>query len=438
MQTIANKIAILGIPLDNVDSDGALDAINTMIDQFQSDGVARYVTTPNVDFLVNVLSPTSFRASNPALAAAYHEADLSIADGMPLVTASRLFGTPLRGRVAGSDLVPKIFAECQGLKIYALGGDDRTLKHVAAIIDRLNPTIQIVGSASPFILLDGKPPEELLRDDESIVAAINNAQPDVLLLALGNPKQELWFRRNRHRLRVPVSIGIGGTFNFIVGRIRRAPRWLQMVGLEWLYRVYAEPRRLWKRYAKGLVVFGSAFLAAYLADRLLRLTACGPVRHRRREPRVEMIEGVGVVQGAYRLTAKNISSHKARALEAARSSDFVLLDLNGTAYCDAAGLGFIAALKQSLEGSGKLLRLAGPSQRLRTQMVWQRFWPVVKDFVLPDRQFAVDQLAAMVAAQNEAACKPIAAEMSPSVSIYGESLDHVENTIRTVTNLEKP
>ena len=96
---------------------------------------------------------------------------------------------------------------------------------------------------------------KLDEDQPEIVARINAAKPDILFVALGNPKQELWMGRNRAKLDVGAMIGIGGTFNFIAGRVKRAPRWVQRFGLEWIYRIIQEPGRLWRRYAYGLVKF---------------------------------------------------------------------------------------------------------------------------------------------------------------------------------------
>ena len=96
---------------------------------------------------------------------------------------------------------------------------------------------------------------KLDREQPEIVERINAAKPDILFVALGNPKQELWMGRNLSKLDVGAAIGIGGTFNFIAGQVQRAPRWVQKSGLEWVYRIVQEPGRLWKRYAYGLVKF---------------------------------------------------------------------------------------------------------------------------------------------------------------------------------------
>ena len=116
--------------------------------------------------------------------------------------------------------------------------------------------MKVAGLDPAFVKLDEEQPE--------IVERINAAKPDLLFVALGNPKQELWMGRNAARLDVPVMIGVGGTFNFITGRVKRAPRWVQRSGLEWIYRICQEPGRLWRRYAYGLVKFSWLSLRALL------------------------------------------------------------------------------------------------------------------------------------------------------------------------------
>ena len=109
------------------------------------------------------------------------------------------------------------------------------------------PPVKVVGIDPAIVSLDADQPD--------IVARINAARPDLLFVALGNPKQELWIGRNAARVNVPVMMGVGGTFNFIAGCVKRAPRWMQRCGMEWIHRILQEPRRLWRRYAYGLVKF---------------------------------------------------------------------------------------------------------------------------------------------------------------------------------------
>ena len=192
---------------------------------------------------------------------------------MPIVLLSKLLRNPLPARVTGADMVPAICRRCaeEGLSVYVLGGDKEVVEEAFAKMDSVEghvipnapggglgtsrPAI-LAGHDDSFIKLD--------QDQPEIIERINAAKPDVLFVALGNPKQELWMGRNRAKLDVGVMIGVGGTFNFIAGRVKRAPKWMQRCGLEWIYRIIQEPGRLWKRYFIGLIKFNIMVLGALL------------------------------------------------------------------------------------------------------------------------------------------------------------------------------
>ena len=212
-------------------------------------GPPKIVVTPNVDFIVNAVRGWPFRGDE-AQWRILREADLAVADGMPVVLLSRLLRDPLPARVAGSNLVPDLCPRCkaEGLRFYVLGGAEEALAEALAAMERkAGFPMPIAGSDHSFVKLGEKQPE--------IVERINAAKPDILFVALGNPKQELWLARNAAALDVPVALGIGGSFNFVAGRVKRAPRWMQKCSLEWVHRIAQEPGRLWRRYAYGLVKF---------------------------------------------------------------------------------------------------------------------------------------------------------------------------------------
>ncbi|MDA9981337.1 WecB/TagA/CpsF family glycosyltransferase [Gammaproteobacteria bacterium] len=257
---------LLGIPVDNVDIDEAVRLIDQMVNTYKQDKRARYVATVNVDFLVKAISILPNRARDHEMLNILRKSDLVTADGAPLVLLSKLTGQPLKQRVAGADLVPAIAekAAAAGHRIFLLGADESTAAQAAYALRSKYPKLKIVGTASPLVHITGNEMIHAAERDRTIVAQINTTRPDILLLAFGNPKQEIWFERNRFKLHVPVSIGIGGTLSFIAGTIKRAPRWMQASGLEWIYRVIQEPGRLWKRYAEGLFKFSLMALPALL------------------------------------------------------------------------------------------------------------------------------------------------------------------------------
>lgn len=245
---------LFGIPVARVATAEALDRIAELAGRPPA-GRCRILVTLNVDFLVNAL-PVCFHRAVPGLLPVLRGADFVCADGMPVVLLSRLLGCPLPERVAGADLVPLLAerAARDGLRLYFLGGaPDQTRKAEAILLERF-PGLRIVGIDTPFVSPDDT--EESRRQDAEICARINAARPDLLLVAFGNPKQELWLGRNAAQLKAAAAIGIGGSFNFLSGSVRRAPRWMQRSGLEWVYRIVQEPARLWKRYGLGLLKFG--------------------------------------------------------------------------------------------------------------------------------------------------------------------------------------
>jgi len=215
----------------------------------------KFVATLNVDFVSNAVSGWPF-GGNDELWGYLKSADLVTADGMPIVLLSKLLRNPLPERVTGADMVPAICRRCaeEGLSVYVLGGNREVVEAAFAKLNVANCQLKIAGIDDSFVKLDEDQPE--------IVDRINAAKPDMLFVALGNPKQELWMGRNRAKLEAGTMVGIGGTFNFIAGRVKRAPRWMQRCGLEWIYRIIQEPGRLWRRYAYGLVKFSWLSLRA--------------------------------------------------------------------------------------------------------------------------------------------------------------------------------
>ncbi|WP_052012431.1 WecB/TagA/CpsF family glycosyltransferase [Alicyclobacillus hesperidum] len=200
--------------------------------------VKQTVHTVNVDHLVLREQDEHYRKASDS-------ADLITADGMPIVWFSRLVGRALPERVAGADLVHKLLllpAE-QGLRFFFLGTTTEVCAKAREVAMDANPSVQIVGFASPT-------PGEL-RDPEvitSLQAQINESGANVLLVALGAPKQEILIYRWEAHLDTVVNIGVGASLDFLAGKVARAPRWVQRMGIEWLYRLSREPRRMWRRY----------------------------------------------------------------------------------------------------------------------------------------------------------------------------------------------
>lgn len=248
---------IFGLPIDNLSTEETVEKIFSMISQFKRDKTPRLIGSVNVDNLVMTHSWLPGKTPrHPEMLQILRSADLINADGMPLVWLSKLLGSPLKERVAGADLVPALCeaAALYNARVFLLGGQEEVTNKAAEKLVQDNPSLDICGIATPFVNIEG----EKIDDEENdmlLVEQINQARPDILFIGFGNPKQLIWFQRNRDRLQVPVSIGVGGTFDFIAGNVKRAPLWMQKSGMEWIYRFTQDPKRLWKRYGIGLVKF---------------------------------------------------------------------------------------------------------------------------------------------------------------------------------------
>jgi N-acetylglucosaminyldiphosphoundecaprenol N-acetyl-beta-D-mannosaminyltransferase len=219
------------------------DAVDAIF-ELRSRGGGGGVFTANVDHVVMADEMAAFRE-------AYGRAALVLADGMPLVWLSRLLGPKLPMRVAGSDLVEPIAARAarEGTSVYFLGGapaaglTPSVGEEAARVLSQRYPGLVVAGHSAPFISV---PP--LAHEHDEVVRALTAARPDFVFVALGAPKQELLIDAIAAAVAPAVCIGLGASLDFIAGRVRRAPPWMRGVGLEWLFRVAQEPRRLAHRY----------------------------------------------------------------------------------------------------------------------------------------------------------------------------------------------
>lgn len=247
----------LDIPIDEYGMSETVKKVIDGIDYHRQKDTAGYVATVNLDFLVNVLSGDVRMRQRFKMA--LQSADIVTADGMPVLWLSQLLGHPIRERVDGAGLVPLVLEQLaiQGGSIFLLGGESETTAKAAQRISEQYPKIHIVGVATPWI--DSTVDKEAI--DEIILEQLEQTTPDLLLIGLGSPKQELWWLRVRDRLKVPMSMGVGGTLKFLAGFTSRAPQWMQRYGLEWCYRWFQEPKNLTRRYLRDIFYF--PILAGY-------------------------------------------------------------------------------------------------------------------------------------------------------------------------------
>lgn len=249
MATTRTQISLLRTLVDIV----ALDEAVERIDSFVRERRPRQIVTANLDFLRLSLQDERFHDL-------VNSSDLVVADGMPLVWASRLLGQPLPDRVAGVDLVHECarLSQEHGHRLFFLGAAPGIAETAVSKLREQFPGMCVAGVYAP--------PDIRSADEAMLVARIKSARPDILLVAFGAPIQDEWIRRVMGSLEVPVSIGVGGSFDMIAGRVSRAPAWMQRSGMEWLHRLALEPTRLWKRYfVHDLPVFFRLMLASSLA-----------------------------------------------------------------------------------------------------------------------------------------------------------------------------
>lgn len=223
-----DRVMILGVPVDNVTHEETVARIEAFIEN----GRPHQVVTVNPEFVVAAQSDVHFFQ-------VLQEADLSLPDGIGLLWAARFLGKPLSQRVAGVDTVRRMasLAAKRGYRLFLLGAAEGVAEATATKLEEENPGLKVAGTYA------GSPDP---KEEEEIVEMIRAARPHLLLVAYGAPQQDLWIHRNLRRLEVPVAMGVGGAFDFISGKVQRAPGWMQRLGLEWLHRLLHEPWR-WRR-----------------------------------------------------------------------------------------------------------------------------------------------------------------------------------------------
>lgn len=234
-QSVAPKINIGGTGISQV----SLDETMHLFDQWIVRGEKRRVCVTPVNCVV-------WAHRNQSLQQLYNSADLTLCDGVPLIWASRFLGKGvLKSRVTGLDLLPRYIARCheQEHSQFFLGAKEGVAEELRKQSEEKYPGIRISGVYSPPFA-----ERFSVEENEKIIRLINEAKPDILWVSLTAPKQDFWIQEHLHRLDVKVAVGVGGAFEVAAGLIDRAPAFMQKNGLEWLYRFYKEPRRLFKRY----------------------------------------------------------------------------------------------------------------------------------------------------------------------------------------------
>jgi exopolysaccharide biosynthesis WecB/TagA/CpsF family protein len=243
---------VAGVPVDNVTMSQTMELIEAFTDEGRATGRSFQIATVNVDFVVNA-------QHDPDLFRILQAADLCLPDGMPILWHALLMGTRLTERVAGADLVPLIVdrSRAAGWRVLLFGSAAGVAESAAELLGTRFPGAVVKGMSGQYM-------SDVRHMDPSEVDQIVSFAPDVICVALGNPKQEKWIEAYRSVLGASVLIGVGGTLDFLVGEQRRAPMWMRRWGLEWLFRAIQEPSRLGRRYIRDGTVFGPILARAAL------------------------------------------------------------------------------------------------------------------------------------------------------------------------------
>ena len=340
VRTDRAPIAILGVPFDNITTPETLGLIGDMI----ASGLPHYAATANVDFLVQAIEDIELRRI-------LFDAHLVMADGMPIVWASKFLGNPLPERVTGSGLIPQLLAlaEQKGWKVFFLGGTEQSVAVAAEKTRAKHPRLQIVGAYSP-------PFKPLLEMDHAdILRRVREAKPDILLVAFGCPKQEKWINMHYRDAGVPFTVGVGATIDFLAGTFKRAPVWMQKTGTEWIFRMLQEPKRLVRRYGKDFQGFGTAIFQQWRHLRSQKPPSGGAEKMEVKPD----LNGNFVIHAPEQLIALVVKESRAEWLRAVDRSH-VMFDLSGTRFVDSTGFGQLIRLRKRARELGHQFYLIAP------------------------------------------------------------------------------
>jgi N-acetylglucosaminyldiphosphoundecaprenol N-acetyl-beta-D-mannosaminyltransferase len=229
-----SKVNILGVQISNITNEHLLESFTERIGQKQKTQVC---ITPVNSVLAAI--------KDPQVLSIYNASEYVLCDGTPIKWAAGFLNTPIVERITGLDLLPNLVAHCakHDFSIFLLGASPGVGEKLKEKILTLYPNCKVVGVYVPPFM-------KVFSEEENIkmIDAINAVSPDVLLVSLTAPKQDIWIAQNLHRVNASIQIGIGGAFEVMAGLAKRAPKWMHAAGLEWLYRFIQEPKRLFRRY----------------------------------------------------------------------------------------------------------------------------------------------------------------------------------------------
>ncbi len=350
-------VPVFGYPFFNYTT---IELVNKLLDNIENKKGLTQIVTVNMDFIARAKKDQELREI-------IRSADIVTADGMPIIWVSKLFKKPLKERVTGSDLTPLLIHEAhkKDYPIFFLGGSEKENSLAVKNIKKQYEGIK-VGAFAP----DYKP--LLIMENEEILEAIKEIRPKILFLSLGS-KAEKWARmesKELEELGVKVVIGVGATIKFLAGTVKRAPVWMQKSGLEWFYRLLAEPKHLYKRYTKDLYV-----LLGELVKEIYRSSEeeVNELLYNRKVFRHNIIHNVAVdTNGTIKLVLKNniqvhhLHKYKKYIEKIIEDDNFnnIEFDLLRVSFLDSAALGYLLKIHNRMKEKGKTLKILRVSPQL--------------------------------------------------------------------------
>ncbi len=346
---------ILGLPFDAVN----LHDVCRLVREAAAQRTPYFISTPNINFIITCLKDAEFRQS-------VFDSHLSTADGMPIIWVARLLGIPLFERVTGSGMFELLMETTkERLNVYFFGGPDGAAEKAGDTVNQGTSALRCVGFQTPgFGSVEG-------MSADGTIAKINDANPDFVVVALGAKKGNAWIQLNRAKLRAPVISHLGAVVNFLAGDVKRAPKMLQAIGFEWLWRIYEEPH-LWKRYAvDGLQLVKLFFsrvipYAVWLKRHKSQIKFAQPLSVKVNNESESLIS----LSLSGQCSAQTIEPLQKYLSENAFKTTSFELDLQNVDYIDSAFVGLCILIKTCTKNHNGYLNFFNLSPAVKQVFIW--------------------------------------------------------------------
>lgn len=376
-----NKLLLLGIPIDVMSTSSLKEKIEELLSDYKKDHQPRFATTINSYFLSHIYSWSLQTPYNPELLRVLQNSDLITVNSSFLLRLCNWFGENINTTPLQNELLDSIlrYAWQKDLSIYLLGGNEK-ITNLA--LEKSGIKVKIVGQATPLILTKGERIAESLERDELIFEAINNAQPDLLILQLGHPKEEIWFNRIKNRLSVPLTIGVGGAFERYVVDRPNIPNWASQLKIEKAYLSFLKPIGSFLSHFLDFLKITMWLIPLILfsgVNNLVSKLFASPINdlQNRRYFFLSSNKSITVIPFPSVLKEEE-SKYLSDWLEEVIEEENLVLDFSRLRHADQKGLGFILEIVKWAESLGKKLFIMGVNSDLRFLFKLQGIWEILR------------------------------------------------------------